>query len=161
MNKIAAVELPRSSSCRLNVQWCTVYICTQEFTYVWLHLQRQKQNKKDLKRNRQERKISAKKNNSHSFLRARKNGSTYCAVYIRCSTNTPSTCNSPTSQRWNGNSEHNLTSLVKQCAQRGAVPASQSSLSSSWSSGWTPDRWQAGLLCITHMLAHFLTTKGV
>ena len=41
-----------------------------------------------------------------------------------------------------GNCSHSLTSLVKQQAQRGALPASESSLSSGWISGWTPNRWQ-------------------
>lgn len=55
--------------------------------------------------------------------------------------------------------KENLTSLVKQCTQTGAPPASESSLSSSWISGWTSDRWQPAQLCFKHTLAHLPDSK--
>ncbi len=143
-----------------------VHISARKFTFVWSHLKGEKgriwireehvwiwfEEKQAGEEN------VHKKHNSSSILTMRKH-CTYCTVYVRCSTSTPSTCNSPTSQRWNRNSVRSLTSLVKQCTQRGAVPASESSISSSWISGWTSDRWQPVLLCVTHTLAHFEQQK--
>lgn len=55
--------------------------------------------------------------------------------------------------------KENLTSLVKQCTQTGAPPASESSLCSSWIADSTSDCWQPAQLCFKHTLAHSPDSK--
>lgn len=114
----------------------------------------------DLERNRQGRKMSKCPAGSTTAPASKERGNAaFTEQFTSAVPPAHLQLNGPTSQRWKRNLLPNLTSLVKQRAQRGARPASESSLSSSWMSGRASDCWQPALLCCTDMLAHFPDSK--
>lgn len=128
-----------------------VYIlCTCALRCLWSDLQGRRREFEldlsvfwlDLERNRQQRKMS---------LSTRKQRGNAALTALFASAVLPACLQmQPTGQRWKRSRVQNLTSLDKQRSQRGALPAAESGLGSSWISGRTSDCWQPGRLCLAH-----------